>query len=341
MPMMHVTMQTRTKCSDNTIKLLYKMKKPLVLIVDDIPQNIQVLISILRKEDIDIIFASSGQQALTLLQTTLPDLILLDIMMPDIDGFDVCTQLKQNESTKDIPVIFLTAKSLIEDIAKGFEVGGVDYIKKPFHSVELLARIHTHLELKQSRDKIIQTNRELEAIKEELQKLSITDALTGLYNRRYFQTQLNKELSRRLRNKAHNLALIMMDIDYFKRLNDENGHLVGDQVLTKLGELAQQSFRKHDIPCRYGGEEFVVILPDTLIDQAILSAEQFRSLIENTALCIDNKTIRFTISVGVAAVGEIGIDTAQNLIKAADTALYKSKDSGRNCVSRYDDGVPC
>ncbi len=218
---------------------IFKEKTPLVLIVDDVAKNLQVLGTILSKQNYKVAAANNGEQALKIAGNTLPDLILLDIMMPGINGFEVCSRLKKDQKTADIPVIFLTAKIEPEDIIKGFEAGAVDYVTKPFNSVELLARTKTHLELKISRDLLKSKN-------EQLKELAITDSMTGLYNHRYIIDNLVERIAEAKRYKQ-SLTVAMLDIDFFKKVNDVHGHLFGDFVLVRISTIIEESIRKTDI----------------------------------------------------------------------------------------------
>ncbi len=220
-------------------KDLKNKEQPLVLIVDDVAKNLQVLGTILSKEEYRIAAANNGEQAIAVANDTLPDLILLDVLMPDLNGYETCTKLKSIPKTKEIPVIFLTAKIESEDMIKGFKAGAVDYITKPFNSFELLARVKTHVELKISKDLLNEQN-------ELLQKLSITDRMTGLYNHQYIIDNLSKRIAESKRYKQP-LSVAMMDIDFFKKVNDSHGHAFGDHVLIKISCIIEDTIRKTDI----------------------------------------------------------------------------------------------
>ncbi len=320
--------------------------KPSILIVDDVPKNLQVLINILKEEDYRVAVASSGQMALTMVEEHKPDLILLDIIMPEFDGFAVCGKLKASPETIDIPIIFLTAKTETENIVDGFKAGAVDYVTKPFNSIELLSRVKTHIAVKQGRDTILQMNEHLKEEVEErkkiadeleqknivLDKMAITDGLTGLYNHRHIIERLVHEIAEAGRYKFE-LSVIMLDIDHFKDINDTYGHQVGDEVLVKVSASIKELLRQVDLTGRYGGEEFLVIIPHTDKDGSIVIAERIRETVE--ALKFDNSQIKISISGGVCTYKD---EDASDLIMKADNLLYKAKQKGRNRIeNKMDD----
>ncbi|MDD2699469.1 MAG: diguanylate cyclase [Arcobacteraceae bacterium] len=290
-----------------------------ILVVDDTKTNLNILIELLG-DSYDIIAAISGEMALEIIEEEKVDLILLDIMMPCMDGFEVCAKLKNNPKTKDIPIIFITAKIDEESIEKAYDIGGSDYVTKPFKPKELQARV----------------KRELELIKlqNELQLLASTDPMTNLYNRRYF-TKISEHIMDLAIRKDESLSVLMLDIDKFKSINDTYGHQIGDEVIISLANELQEHQRKSDIVCRFGGEEFVILLPNTLLDGAQILAQKMRQSVEENILKIKDYTLSFTVSIGVA---QIDIKTEKNIEKAlnrADKALYKAKNNGRNqvCIS--------
>lgn len=300
--------------NDNSI---FKEKTPLVLMVDDVAKNLQVLGTILSKEKYKIAAANNGEQAINIANNTFPDLILLDIMMPGINGFEVCARLKKDPKTKDIPIIFLTAKMEPEDIVKGFETGAVDYIAKPFNSIELLARVKTHLELKISRDLLKIKN-------EQLEKLAITDSMTGLYNHRYIIDVLSERIKEAKRYKQ-SLSVAMLDIDNFKKVNDNHGHPFGDFVLIRISTIIEETIRKTDIVGRYGGEEYLIIFTNTGKRNAFNTLERIRKSIEKEKW--DRGDLVVTVSGGLS---ELKDENYSKLIKKADKLLYKAKENGRN-----------
>lgn len=327
--------------SDTKTPAMFKeLKAPSVFIVDDIPKNLQVLSSVLSEEKYNIAVATSGEQAIDMIRDVDPDIVLLDIMMPGVDGFDVCRQLKSCRETFSIPVIFLTAKNDTEDIVSGFKLGAVDFVSKPFNAAELKARVRTHIELKRSRDIIIEMNKRLTwEIKEKerfaaelekkngiLEKMAITDSMTGLYNHRTIIEILKKEITG-ARRYSQPLSILMIDIDHFKMVNDTYGHPYGDKVLIQISSIIKELLRDSDSAGRYGGEEFLVILPRADLKNAGITAERIRSKIED--LEWDADKLRVTISGGLATLES---QNSTSLIKQADNCLYQAKHNGRNQI---------
>jgi two-component system, cell cycle response regulator len=437
-----------------------------ILVVDDAPENIQLLSRIFSKCGYQIRVADNGAQAVEIAQSTLPDIILLDINMPVLDGFEACALLKKDDRTCDIPVIFISALDNINDKAKAFQFGAVDYILKPFEYEEVQARVETHLALRHLRVQLEQANqalavqveelthsRELLAQRErrltafvnalpnlsfvldeqgryleiianetsllaagperligclvedflppqesakimdaigqtiqtgkiqvieykipvvsggerwfegrvalmekgdlgsgkvvfmasditeriqlyhEVQRLANLDVLTGCFNRRHFMDKAAQEIHRAMRYNRP-LSLLMIDIDHFKDVNDQNGHQVGDQLLCNLVLLCQKKLRNDDILGRYGGEEFVVLMPETASEGAMLASERLRINIEKMKINTAKGSLSVTVSMGLTSL-ERGFDkthTLDTLIKSADQALYSAKAAGRNCV---------
>ncbi|MBF8276326.1 MAG: diguanylate cyclase response regulator [Candidatus Brocadiaceae bacterium] len=294
-------------------------RKPLLLIVDDEPANLHVLVESLGNDYV-IKAATNGTDAIGIAQDAdKPDLILLDVMMPEISGYEVCKTLKEDETTKDIPVIFVTAMELPEWEVCGLELGAVDYICKPINIGVLKARVSTHIKLKQ--------------LQEQLVKLSNQDKLTGISNRRHFDEYFDVEWRRNMRNQTP-LTIIMADIDYFKRFNDTYGHLAGDVCLVKVAEVLNSVLqRPGDLAARYGGEEFVGVLSNTNAAGAHQIAEAFRSGVEKLAVPHSGSPLGcVTASCGVAAMVPDAAVLPSELIALADKHLYVAKDSGRNVV---------
>ncbi|MCX6073578.1 MAG: PleD family two-component system response regulator [Campylobacterales bacterium] len=298
--------------------------KPIILIVDDTPMNIQVLSKMLNST-YDVRIATRGDKALEIARSKKykPDLILLDIMMPEMDGYEVCRQLKSNSDTAAIPVIFVTAKSEIEDETKGFSLGAVDYIIKPFHMPIVQARIQTHLRLSQQAKL--------------LEEYAFLDPLTHLFNRRKFDMVFEEEWRRALRNHEP-LSLCMIDIDFFKGYNDTLGHGEGDICLQQVAStISKSSSRGGELAVRYGGEEFIVLLPHCDEESAYSSGENIRESVEALRIGHPHSDISsvVTVSVGCATVYPTHktIDM-KNLVKLADDALYQAKQNGRNRVEK-------
>lgn len=298
--------------------------KDSVLVVDDGVANIRILAEILSDEH-DIIVATSGKQALGIAKEQKIHLILLDIMMPEMDGYEVCKILKSADETKNIPIIFVTALHGHDDELKGLELGAVDFITKPFSPAIVKARVKTHLKLyKQSL---------------ELESLARIDGLTGIPNRREYDFQLKKEWNRSIRHN-HPISMLMIDIDYFKNYNDNYGHGKGDEALRKISAtLLAVAKRAGDFVARYGGEEFVVLLSNTQQEGAILIAQEMLQAIRDLSIVHEfslvNKII--TLSIGIACANPTNAQSCHILEKHADDALYMAKNSKRDCYYLYSD----
>jgi len=290
--------------------------KPKLLVVDDQPINIQVMHQIFAA-DFQVFMATSGTQALALCKDNPPDLVLLDIVMPGMDGFEVCGQLKADAATRDIPVIFVTAHTDAAQETRGLEVGAVDFISKPVNPAVVRARVKTHLTLKLQSDV--------------MRKLVFLDGLTGVYNRRYFDQQLAMEMSRAVRNQSP-LSLIMLDVDFFKRFNDHYGHQTGDDCLRQIAATLKTGLRRPaDLVARYGGEEFACILPETDLTDAMAMARELEQQVRNLGIAhVTSGTAPVvTISLGVAGRQANTPGDADALLAAADVQLYKAKNAGR------------
>lgn len=297
-------------------------KKSLVLIVDDNPNNIKVLGKIIEEMHCDVAMVMNGKDALIFLEEDKPDLILLDVMMPEIDGYEVCKLIKKDEKHKNIPIIFITAKTDTEDVVKGFKVGAIDYITKPFNIEELCARVSTQLELKKTRDKLEETIKNLEIA-------SMTDALTGIYNRRFVMEKL-KIFHKSMERSKKVFSIAICDLDFFKQINDSYGHDCGDWILKSVCELINRNIRCQDILGRWGGEEFILIFPDTEIEKTKIACENIRQKLYDSIFNFDGNEIQITITIGVSQI--VNGRTIEELIKDADNALYKGKSKGKNCV---------
>jgi diguanylate cyclase (GGDEF)-like protein len=320
-----------------------------ILIVDDTPENLTVLRLMLKEHGYRARPALSGEIALKAAQVDIPDLILLDIMMPGMNGFEVCKKLKANEVTCDIPVLFFSALNETEDKVKGFKAGGVDFITKPFHTEEVLARVETHLTLrhlhKNVQKKNIQLQNEIEERKRvekalekanrELEQLASLDGLTHIANRRQFDATLAREW-KRLSRDAKPLSLIICDIDFFKKYNDTYGHVSGDDCLIKVAEaITSAVHRPADMVARYGGEEFAVIIPETDLGGAVMVAEKIRKAVTELAIPHANSEVApvISLSLGVTAMAPEPEKPRQTIILCADELLYQAKATGRNRVA--------
>jgi len=294
-------------------------RRATILAVDDLAVN-RMLLSQALGTEYQMMTATGGQEALEMAATRKPDLILLDIMMPDMDGYEICAQLKNNPVTRDIPVIFISSMNQESDEARGLGAGAIDYITKPFSPAIVRARVRNHLELKHYRDF--------------LENLSSTDGLTGIPNRRNFDQFLDREWRSALRNLAP-LSLIMMDVDYFKLYNDHYGHLVGDDCLRQVAQtLARTLLRPLDLVARYGGEEFACVLPDTEHEGAVGVAARLREKIEalNIPHVASPIADHITLSFGVATLIPQADQLPSFLIERADLLLFEAKQQGRNQV---------
>ena len=296
-----------------------------ILIVDDTESNIDILVDLLD-EEYDLVVALDGESALEILDEQPIDLILLDIVMPNMDGYEVSRRAKaRSAAIERIPIVFITAKSDEASIEKAFDAGGMDYVTKPFKSKELFARIKTQLQIQ----KLI---KELEASKQELKTLSERDPMTKLCNRRCFK-QTSKAILELARRDESDLSLIMIDIDKFKDVNDTYGHSVGDEVLISFSQVLMKMTRKSDLLCRFGGEEFLVLLPETTLEGAAVIAEKIRKEVEVSAVKCETCTeVHYTVSLGVSQLEFKDEATVEEGIKRADSALYEAKESGRNRV---------
>ena len=294
----------------------------MILLVDDAPTNIQMLNETL-KDDYRLFFATSGKEALRLANESPPDLIILDVIMPDMDGYEVCRALKDNVLLQDIPIIFITSMRQQQDEVVGLELGAVDYITKPFNPAIVRLRVRNQIELKRQRDL--------------LSRLSNLDGLTGVPNRRAFNTNLDREW-RRCQRSHKPLSLIMIDIDHFKSFNDTYGHLAGDDCLKTVSTNLQQVLeRPGDLLARYGGEEFIALLPETDSGGAQLVANKMLRKISELAIPHASALMEdhVTISLGVATAQPKRAALSAKLMEEADNALYQAKQNGRNRLNTW------
>jgi len=291
----------------------------MILCIDDDRDVLSLLEKILSGMDNTIISCVTGEQGLIEARRSRPNLILLDIMMPDMDGYEVCRRLKNDEATKNIPVIFITAKDENEFEDEGLKIGAVDYIRKPFYPSIVKSRVKTQLELK------LKTAM--------LEKMAFLDGLTNIYNRRKFDEMLELESKRAMRSNFP-LSLIMIDVDHFKQFNDQYGHAEGDACLRMIAKALQDMLpRSGDVVARYGGEEFAIILPQTDHKGAVHLAAHLIKGIRKLQMFPDHSrsAVHVTISIGVATVipGRNNVTPLQ-LIEGADAMLYLAKQNGRN-----------
>ncbi|MFV0341849.1 MAG: diguanylate cyclase [Anaerocolumna sp.] len=296
------------------------MEKDTILLVDDSEIICTIIKDILESPSLHITIAHSGEDCIDIAKETHPTLIILDIIMHGIDGYETCRILKQTEETKDIPVIFITGNNDSDSVLRGFEVGAADYVSKPFIPEELKARVKVHMQN-------IKSQRELHALMQELRETAITDYLTKLYNRRYFTEQLNDHVS--MNNDP--ISLILFDIDDFKKINDTYGHNVGDIVLVTVSNIFKLILREEDIIARWGGEEFIVCLPGVDITRAVTIANKLRKEVDKYIFRYEDLQFHCSITGGVIQYDRC--ITAEKNITNADEALYTGKSTGKNqCI---------
>ncbi len=301
-------------------------KRGRILVVDDAIENVRILHRMLKDEH-EVVFALDGEMALEIARTQSPDLILLDAILPEMDGYAVCAELKKSAQTEGIPVIFVTALHSPEDETRALEAGAVDFITKPVNAAVVRARVRTHLSLKRQSDL--------------LRQMALTDGLTGVANRRYFDEMLDREW-RRCGRAGLSIALIMADVDHFKRFNDHYGHQAGDACLTAVAEVLSTCVRRPpDIVARYGGEEFAVVLPQDTIDGARAVAERILDLVRALAIphAYSSCAPHVTVSLGIAAMSPSRELSSPALVAAADARLYEAKAAGRDryCAGTAED----
>ncbi len=268
--------------------------------------------------------AGDGLEGLKVLLGIKVDLVLCDVEMPRLDGFRFLSMVRGREDLRDIPVILLTGKDDIDSKVWGLERGASDYITKPFDTSELVARAKIHLKMKRLQDELRRAN-------ELLLEISHTDHLTGLYNRRYLMDILEREMTR-TRRTGGSLSFLILDIDFFKEINDQYGHQEGDAVLAEAATVFRDQLRGYDTPVRFGGDEFVAVLPEASHEDAMIVAERIRKALQGISFSEKLEQVRLTASIGVAVFPADGIVSVEDLIREADSALYRAKAKGRNCT---------
>jgi len=289
-----------------------------ILVIDDSELIQRLVASRLSDLGVQIVEALDGRTGLELAERLQPHLVLLDIGMPEMDGFEVCAKLKLDPATVDIPVIFITGLDTSVDKVRGFDLGAIDYITKPFDPAELRARVRSALKLKSLMDM--------------LSSQAKLDGMTGLHNRRYFDERLAQEIAAGQRYKKP-VGLLLLDIDEFKQINDRNGHPLGDKVIVRFAELIHSACRAADIPCRYGGDEFALILPESDKAQSEKLADRLHEIIHGDVELQSLIDARITPSIGVACALPDSDTDASGLLLKADSALYDSKKAGRDRVT--------
>jgi two-component system cell cycle response regulator len=295
-----------------------------IAIVDDDAAIRRLVRLFLRRAGFDTIECTTGAEARVMLWNDPWDLAILDRRLPDIDGVLLAGELKGNPDFRTRYIIMLTGEAEQEDKIEGLELGADDYITKPFQYPELLARIRAGKRIVDLQKELLETNKRLEL-------LSITDGLTKLHNHRFFQDELARAFEESQRYQRP-LSMVMIDIDFFKKINDTYGHAVGDEMLKAVARLYKESTRSTDLVARYGGEEFAVMMPETSLEDGIAFAEKIRLSLESTQIPTQAGLLNATVSLGVASVPHSRIHTSKELIVAADKALYRAKRRGRNQV---------
>jgi diguanylate cyclase (GGDEF)-like protein len=315
-----------------------------ILVVDDTPVNLRLLSNLLSEQGYEVRKAINGQMALTAINAAPPDLILLDVMMPDLTGYEVCTHLKNNQQTAQIPVIFLSALNDVNDKVKGFTVGGSDYITKPFEYEEIVVRVNNQLALKMAEQRLWKLNAELESIVRQrthelelaniqLQQIAFHDALTGLPNRIQFRQRLETALTQQAPHQQ--LAVLFIDCDRFKVVNDSLGHVVGDELLKSLSQRINTLIQPHQTLARLGGDEFALLLPQlTGVEPALQTASEILQTLSQP-FKLEQYEVFINASIGIALSSQDYLGP-EYLLRDADTALYQAKANGRGCYHVFD-----
>lgn len=296
-----------------------------ILIIDDsstIRHGIHLVLNRARLFD-NYFEVASAMEGLEILEKHPIEVVICDIVMPGMDGFEFLQEMKGKSDLRDIPVVLLTGQESVEKKIKGLDMGASDYLLKPFDPGELIARVKVQLKVKRLQD-------ELKVAKQRYKELSLTDYLTQIFNRRHFMELFDLEFNRSVRY-GHPLSLVIFDLDNFKQINDNFGHLQGDKVLRTMSDLVKSEIRGYDVFARYGGEEFVLMLPQTPSEGAIPVAEKIREKIEKYKFEGLGRG-EVTVSIGVATYPNDEVQDSKDLISAADNALYKAKENGKNQV---------
>ncbi len=286
-----------------------------VLLIDDSKQIHALVTSLLGDEPVTIHSAFDAQFGIVQAASLRPDLILLDVEMPGVDGYETCRRLKADAVTASLPIVFLTARATTEEMVRGLNLGANDYVAKPFKLSELLSRVRAAL----------RTSHLIRLLEDK----ALIDSLTGLGNRAMFDKRLAAEVSLRIRS-GNSLACIVLDVDQFTVVNEKYGQRVGDQMLTRIGETITEICRGEDVACRYGGRKFVVLTPQTTASQAAVFAEQMRVAIERIPFSRQGTPITVTCSFGISEACDI---YDRSILERAEEALNRSQDQQRNCMS--------
>ncbi|MFH1092861.1 MAG: diguanylate cyclase [Candidatus Omnitrophota bacterium] len=291
-----------------------------IFIVEDNKKDVEFLQKTLAKEKYAVIHAPDGKTAFEMLEKNQPDIIILDLLLPDMDGFEICRRLRAEERFLSIPILFFTSSNNMDNKLLGLQLGASDFLGKGCDERELLLRLRNLLHYKKQYDEMV--------------KLSVIDSLTHVYNRRYFQHRLMDEFERG-RRYDREFCCMIIDVDKFKSVNDTHGHPVGDDVLRNVAAILRRNTRAADVLCRYGGDEFGLLLPETNFPGAFVTAERVRAVVEKTDFTKTDNPVKITLSCGISSLIEGGALGMDELVTQADVALYQAKRSGRNQISFY------
>ncbi|HEX3596768.1 MAG TPA: diguanylate cyclase [Polyangiaceae bacterium] len=306
--------------------------KAKVLVVEDSKTQREALVNELEHRGYEVDAAAGGLAALSRIKADPPDIVILDVVLDDMDGYSVCRWLRLGEATCDIVVIMLTVKIEVKERVEGLHVGADDYIPKPFDMDELEARMFAALRSRNARLELRHRNSELEGLLSRTERLAMTDALTGVYNRRRFGEMLRREWATARRYK-HPLSLVLFDVDHFKAVNDGDGHAAGDEVLKNVAQIITTAIREVDVCARYGGDEFVLLLPHTAAENAVTVADRIREKLAKTRRTWSGAACNISLSAGAASSDDATLTNPDELMESADRALYEAKRDGRDrCV---------
>jgi diguanylate cyclase (GGDEF)-like protein len=296
-----------------------------IVLIDDDPAIVRLLVKVLGTKGMEVIPCATGAEGLAALERNEWELCLLDRGLPDFDGIEICRYVKANARFDARQVIMLSGYSSIDARVEALNLGADDYITKPFHPIELLARVNASRRVVEMQQQLVDMARQLE-------ELSVRDHLTGIFNRRHFGATLDHVFDHS--NRYHRpLSMAIIDVDRFKDINDAFGHQAGDAVLAEVAKRFSGSVRSSDVLARYGGEEFVVLLPETQLDDAVTFGEKLREAVASVPVPIaEGRTLPVTVSVGAASLAHTRFDSPSEMIAAADQALYRAKRNGRNRV---------
>lgn len=312
--------------------------KARILVVEDSRNQRAHLRNLLEQRGFAVDEAVGGLEALRCIKSDPPDVVLLDVMLDDLDGYSVCRWIRLSERTRDVVVIMLTVRSEVADRVEGLHVGADDYLPKPFADDELEARIFAGLRIRETKAELRRRNAELEAMLTRTERLAMTDELTGLFNRRRFMDLLRREWATSQRY-AHPLSVAIGDLDGFKAVNDEAGHTAGDAALRRVAFVLSSSIREVDVCARYGGDEFALLLPHTTRDGALVALERIGDRLRQECQGGSAALAQLGVSFGVASNEDGSLATPEDLIEAADRALYEAKRGGGRSIVAARDGL--